>query len=269
MPKNKQQTQTVSGVAIRQRGCGWPIAGGTYLYVKTGFGGHPIWDFVIDPTVPVTEDFISMSAIGMILKERPGMVDKNGNPIYDLYDWIGGSGYPNPLDWLLEVQQMGFHQKVNSAQMQWLSEESLYFAVHARAGLVNLDLAYQTHVVHPDYPQCPGGHEAHIDAQNNGGSGLDNLGTCVGLLFDDVIKGTKPKDNRVTIREMPSFSWDGFVPVEKDLEHQPSIFFRLPIGRMAQFLVYEDKENNTHEDALKELDNLDAKLKRIKIVPMS
>lgn len=102
MAKQKQQSQApvqAQQIPIYKRGCGWPILGGTYLYVPSGFSGTPIWKMVLCPTVPIPEDF-GLSAIGMVLKERIG---SRGQVVYDLWDWIGEKEYPNFLDWLLEV----------------------------------------------------------------------------------------------------------------------------------------------------------------------
>jgi hypothetical protein len=211
-----------------------------------------------------------MSAIGMVLKER---TLPDGRLAYDLWDWIGESAYPNVLDWLLEVQQLGFHQKVNPEQMVWISPESYYFAVHSRAGFVDPTQVYdyRERFMHPDYPKCPANHPQHLEidrAELLQSGNLAHLGTCPGLFFNDVIRGTKPENgSRITVREMPSFSWDGFVP-EGEYEHQPAAFFRFPIGRIAELIVYEDTDQHTEEKALKILEELDEKFKRVRIVPM-
>lgn len=283
MAKTKQVVQPVSTMGLqwwmtKGRGCGpGAIAGGVYVSVAPERFGekHPVWEFVIDPTylIPEDKDDFPLAAVNMLLKSR-GQVNRDGNEIYDLYDWIGSSGYPNVLDWLLEVQQLGFHQKINPDILQWLTPESYYFAVHERAAFEDPTPAYDDHerFLHPDQPKCPAEVPQHLEIDHaallNGESML-HLGTCIGLFFNDVIKGTKPeKDSRITIREMPSFSWNGFVPADPQAKHLPAVFFRLPIGRIAQFLVYEDTQNATHEDALAELEKLDAKMKRVKLVKL-
>ena len=56
-------------VPIVKRGCGWPIAGSTYISVPTGFGGMPIWNFLLCPPVPLADpEGFGISAIGMKLK---------------------------------------------------------------------------------------------------------------------------------------------------------------------------------------------------------
>jgi hypothetical protein len=275
---------TANTIGIHKRGCGWPVAGGSYISVEPeGFQRTPIWEFVIDPTYHITDDQsglpVSDMAIAMVLKSR-GTTDKNGAKIYDLYDWIGGTAYPNPLDWILEVEKLGFHQKVNPYHLTWLSPESMYFAIHARAGIVNPTTVYHYHEQYrvwedsseqAAYPKCPGNIPEHMKFDKTL-SDLSHLGTCPGLFFNDVIKG-KSLDNPgkgvpARKREMPSFTWKGFEAL-KDIEHCPAIFFKLPIGRMAQFLVYEDTQDHSEEEALKVMEQMDERLRRVKIVPLN
>jgi hypothetical protein len=268
MAKSKmiQTMNPQSTFQIRQRGCGWPIAGGTYMYVPTGFNGIPIWNFVIDPTVQIVDPFsFGLSAIGMCLKSS-GMTNAEGKEIFDLWDWIGASAYPNPTDWFLEVQQLGFHQKVSPELLKGLVPESQYYAVHSAASFEDPTIAYDTRMEHPNYPICPTNIESHIKLPD--GDKL-HLFTCPGLFFSNLVQGTQAdKDSRVVVREMPAFSYDGFCPTGNEGRHVPAAFFRIPIGRMVRFLVYEDVATKTHEKALKALEALDEKLKRVSLISL-
>jgi hypothetical protein len=266
--KAKTQVQVIQPQwwMTKQRGCGWAMPG-TYISIEPGAYGTPLWEFVLDPTVPVPEGF-DLAPVSMVLKSR-GQVNKDGKEILDIFDWIGGDAYPNPLDWLLEVQQLGFHQRCDPRHLKHLVEESQYFAVHSRGSIYWEDLesvyAYRENFTHPHQPKCPGEHEQHINMPKQ--DQWNVIGTCPGLFFNDVIKG-KAGTGSTMVRELPSFSWDGFEALP-GIRHEPAIFARFPIGRMATWLVYQDNQGgDIHERALKELENLDAKLKRVKIVSL-
>ena len=247
------------------RGCGKIIAGGTYISVPSGFSGTPIWTFLIDPTVPIPEDF-GLSDIGMLLKSR-GQVNNNGQEIFDLYDHIGSSGYPNVSDWILEVQQLGLHQKVNPNLLCHLVPESYYFAVHSKASFTDPTIAYEERLIHPNYPKCPVWHPQH--QQYPAGDKI-GLGTCPGLFFSNVINGVSATSRglRDVDRKMPAFEYQAFSPTGVEGETVSAIFFKMPIGRIASFLIYSDEQSNTHELALKELEKLDERLQRVKIVSL-
>jgi len=253
---------------IQQRACGYPLKGGVYLYVPTGANGTPIWHFVIDPTVSIDDpDFIGDLHVGMVLKNR-GQKNEEGQDIYDLFDWIGSNAYPNPTDWMMEVKELGFHQKVDPRILTHLVAESMYFAIHAKAGFVDPTSAYDERIVHPDYPKCPAKHLQHMEY---GPGDKLNLGTCPGLFFSNIIDGetpTKSGNAREVIRKMPAFEYSGFSPVGVEGENIPSIFFKMPIGRIARILVYEDRDMNTHEKALETLEKLDQSLQRVSLISL-
>lgn len=250
-------------IAIAKRGCGLPVKGGTYIYVDpSAFNESPVFEMVLDQTVQV-HDLTSwgISKVGMSLIPRPGKPH-----IMDLYDWIGEESYPNVLDWIFEVKELGFHQKVHPTLLQHLCEDSMYFAVHPKASYKEPANAWYERLVHEDHPTCFNGHEEHFQPPNNEDK-LNDLGTCPGLWVSDIHYGTDTQPDRSTTRVMPSFEYKGFVS-ETTHEYVPAIFFRVPIGKMAEFLVYEDNETNAHEDALKELQKLDEKLQRVKKVQL-
>lgn len=268
---NNIQTQ----VQVPPRRCGLPIKGGTYASVPSGFYGMPIWDFLVDPTVPVDAD-MNLSAIETRLEPRMIVTskgrfeiarNKEGKIIYDVFDTIGEGKYPNPSDWFMEVAVLGFHQKIKPSIVTQLVEESDYYAVHRRAGYLNPTAAYESRMKHPEYPVCPKNYDVHMKLHKGD---KQDLGTCPGLFFSDLLGGTlKEKGKRdVTVHLPAPFDYVGFCPTGGEGEYISSVFFKLPIGLMATFLVYEDDECGAHEAALKELEKLDQKLQRVKLVQL-
>jgi hypothetical protein len=259
-------------IHIIKRGCGWPVAGKIYMSVpateeKGGFYGTPIWDFVVCPTAPLGT--FEISAQGMTDVSRQ-CTNAEGKEIFDIWDWIGASNYPNPTDWLLEADKFGFHQLIERTfPFEKLTPESMYLAVHPRAGIKDI-VPYYHNRIHTDYPDCPQNHELHITPTEEWLNLMPD--TCAGLFFNDLVEGNKLAGAREVERAMPSFNYQGFSAPIKSLEdsenHYPAIFFKLPIGRIGDWLVYEDSAEKTHEDALKELERLDKKLQRIQIVQL-
>jgi hypothetical protein len=258
-------------IQIVQRGCGWPKAGKIYLNIlsdgKKGFYNMPVYSFLLCP--PQNFESFGLSKQGMLCQSR-GATNKDGKEIFDIFDWIGESGYANPTDWIEEQKKLGFHQLIEkSFPFEKLVPESCYFPVHPRAGIKDTIPYFTRRKVLEDVPVCPKDHPFHIQ------SPIEFLETnpeiCTGLLWNDVIEGEKEKGRKVN-RIMPSFQYEAYAAPNNKLaqreNHFPAAFMRIPIGLMAQFLVYEDKEEHTEQQALKELDKLDAKLKRIQIVQL-
>lgn len=257
------------------RGCGGaPSAGGIYLAVKSGFHGIPIWNFLIDNTFVLPDKF-GLSNIGMELRLRTDeygkpVIGRSGKPVYDLWDHIGSDGYPNVADWIMEVGILGFHQKISpNLQFEKLTEESEYIAVHDRAHIIQMLDYYETRqpvigVLGIDAtPLCPYNIDAHCD-------GTLVMGTCPGLFWEDLRGGEHVDDKHSTRRvkrTMPSFEYEGYSPPVSGVEYCPAAFFKLPIGYMADILVYEDEHSDAHDVALKRLEALEEKLQRVTFIP--
>ena len=257
------QTQNSNTFQVYRRGCGFPVKSGCYLSVPTGLNGHMVWEFALCPTIPIADlNSFGLAKNAMVLKERQG---KHGI-VYDLWDFIGASGYPRPTDWFMEVARLGFHQKCLPEHLLKITEESFYFAVHANAGFVDPSGNYDTRHCkdHPQYPICPAGHKAHIELPSE----YSRMDTCFGLLFDDLLGAPQGVPDVKATVTMPSFEYDGYSPVDFAQEHVPAAFFRMPIGKMAKILVYRDEETLKHEDVLKVLEELDASMQRIEIVSL-
>lgn len=237
-----------------QRGCGFPIAGGTYMFIPSGEGGLPIWNMLIDPVLPIPDpEGFGISKIGMKI------IENNGIP--HIWDWIGEGAYPNVLDWLFEIAKFGFHQKVDPKLLSKLTDQSYYIGVHPQASIEDPVEHYAHYMAVGSYPVCPKNYPQHLHPAP------DLYDTCPGLFINDIIDGVKiHPDGRRVKRTMPAFEYEGYEP-PCNAPHIPGAFIKIPIGRMMRVLVYEDKAMNTHEVALKELDKLDAKLKRVSTVP--
>jgi hypothetical protein len=253
-----------------------PQPGKAYIVVdvdeKGEVAGMPVWAFAICPTIPLTDNF-DISRQGMDLRPRYThalnletiktdifpVFNKEGKQVYDMWDWIGAENYPNPMDWLEEVMKLGFHQLVQrTLQFNLLTPESNYYAVHARAGIVD-PTPYWRNVGARKCPRdIPDHNDNHVDF------GI----TCHRILYDALVDGEPlGKDTDAVKRTMPSFTYTG-AKVLDGTEFYPAAFFKLPIGRMAYWRVYEDKEMHTEKAALDALKSLDERLQVVKIVSL-
>lgn len=234
---------------------------------RKGFYDTPAYNYLLDPTVP-SEMFASKtSKQGMVIIERKGSLDKYGNKIYDIFDWIGENSYPNPTDWFEEIMELGFHQLIErTAQFNLLSRESKYIAVHKRAGMQNAAQYYKERMGITGTPLCPVDDEKHLKPSKEFLKSYPDL--CAGLLWNNIVDGDVV-DGRLIERKLPSLSYYGYSALggDKDISI-PSMFFRFPIGKFCTWLIYTDSNSNAHEDALKALEALDESLKTIKIVSL-
>jgi hypothetical protein len=195
------------------------------------------------------------------MKDNQQVINSEGKPVFDMWDWIGEGQYPNPMDWFMEITKLGFHQLVQrTLEFDKLTPESCYIGVHARAGIVPVGILYD-HM--PDeLPPCPKQNKDH-------GKGSTTSQTCFSLLDDDLVDlSVKPGEK--VVRQAPSFTYTGWTTTldQKPENYQPAAFVKLPLGRLVQFLVYKDKELDTHKTALDELKKLDDKLQRVKLVEL-
>lgn len=265
--------KTVKTVPLNQqvvlpRGCGVaPKLGAIYLTAPVGFNGTPSWNFLIDPVVPLPEDF-GLSEIGMQLRPRydpqgNAVLNGKGQQVYDLWDHIGSTGYPNPSDWFLEVSKLGFHQLLSKElQFELITPETYYIATHSRAVVLETWEFYDRPVPPLEYPLCPKNIEEHE-------KGVDVMGMCPRLWWEGLVKGVGQKGERKVKMNMPAFEYEGYkAPEGVPLTYSKGAFFMYPMGAMLELRVYEDPETNKHEAALKELADLEEELCTIKIVPL-
>lgn len=254
---------------IVQRGCGWPQGGKIYMQVDPGFHNTPIWNYVLCATTFPPD--ISQQGMEIIWN---GTYDPEGNKVYDIYDWIGAGNYPNVMDWILEVDKFGFHQLIErTAKFDLISRYSYYYGVHSKAIINEPAVYFENKIEVEGIPLCPQRHGQHETITKD--FIRDNPYTCSGLFINDIVDGMNTGE-RMTLRKMPSFNYDGVTrPAARDrsmLErkewYQPGTFFRIPIGQLVTFMVYEDEANHTEELALKELQKLNDELRRIKVITL-
>ena len=261
-------------VQISKRGCGFPQVGKIYMVVDSREGklyGTPTWAFTLCPTRPLGD--LELSAQGMTLMPRlrgydmqgQGVYEQNkeGKVIYDIWDWIGEHNYPNPLDWFMEVMELGFHQLIErTTDFYKITAETRYYAVHKRAYICKPSELYRD----PKHAECPKQIPIHMEPTD------DFLNTttdcCFGLLYGDVVDGLTDGTDRGVIRHMPSFSYQAWAPADEKREHEAAAFFSIPFGRMGRWQIYKDEEQHTEELALKALESLDQRLQNIKVVTL-
>jgi len=257
-------------IHIVQRGCGWPRVGKIYASIlsdeKGGFYGSPIYNFLLCPPQPINN--LLISAQGMTCISR-GQTNSEGKEIFDVFDWIGASNYPNVADWVEELH-FGFHQLVERTfPFEKLVPESCYFPVHPRAGIGDAAPYFVDRQEVKGVPVCPKGHEQHTNPSKEFLESHPAI--CTGLLWNDIIEGEKIEGRKV-LRKMPSFTYEGFSAPAESLagndNHYPAFFMKIPIGRIGNWLVYEDTKQHTEQEALKELEKLDQRLKRVQIVQL-
>lgn len=240
---------------ILPRGCGMPKAGRLYLEIPLSDHGIPLWKFLLDPTVPVPTG-MAIPTQGMLFVQRGNDVTVGGKPIYDLYDHIGSTYYPNTWDIIAEWMRLGFHQLIpTSSPLNLITEETNYYAVHARAGISEPNAFYDEVITFEElYPECKR-HTGDILNQ------VRAVETCPAILLNDIIGGEYDGDDNVRIvkRNMPSFSYYGAKAPEgqdlRDLCRVPSFFIKLPIGRMARLVFYQDPLNPMHADILEKMES--------------
>jgi hypothetical protein len=237
-----------------------------YAYVPADeqgrFAGKPSFAFAIDPTAVVPVGWLSAQGMQLIpqMKEGQQVINSEGKLVFDMWDWIGENNYPNPMDWFMEITKLGFHQLVQRTfEFDKLTPESNYIGVHARANIVPVSTLYERM---PDEPACP-----RLNKDHRRGTACQD--TCFSLLDEDLVDMSVKPGEKVT-RQAPSFTYTGWTTTldQKPENYQPAAFIKLPLGRLCQFLVYKDKETDTHKSALEELKKLDGKLARVKLVEL-
>ena len=260
---------------ILPRGCGLPQVNKSYAVVDVKDGkvaGVPVWAFAICPTMPLPDDF-DLAKQGMELRPRQKYVlnpdmstsivtekNREGKDIYDVWDWVGENNYPNAMDWLEEVMKLGFHQLVQrTLRFDLLTPESNYYAVHAHAGIKNSEQYW----LNLKDRNCPKDNPDHMAIST---AAYDQ--TCHRILYNALIDGEPEKDSDIVTRKMPAFQYSGKA-VMPDTEFYPAAFFKLPIGRLAYWKIYQDKQADPQQLALKALEALDQRLQTVKIVPIS
>lgn len=230
-----------------KRGCGFRIAGGIYA-TATGTLEYdpniPMKQFLQCPPMPIDPNDIGLAAQGVLIKEGTPYGRKGK---WDLFDWVGTSGYPYIPDFIEEGQRYGFSRRVpKSAPIHLLNNESLHIMGHPRAILQN---SYEFYKNRLSLQPCPKGHETHNSSDENAES-------CLGLLYEAISRVPENLDDRVMTRVFPiddenAFTYAGGFPIEEP-DWQFGIFMTMQI---TAFEVIEDPFSDSDQAAMELLLN--------------
>lgn len=117
-----------------KRGCGDErTPGGLYLEVGVDDFGPPFDGFILDPTIPLSQDQLnSIPRVGVTLVE-----DRRG--VVHVIDWVGKDGYPYAPDFIEEGRAYGFSRKISpNVDIERLTPgRSMIHFVHPRGHLHN------------------------------------------------------------------------------------------------------------------------------------
>lgn len=139
-----------------QRGCGYRVAGGTYLEVASGGRGHPLECFMFDPPW-----LLDVEAFGVSPKGQT-VVAKEGMPTL-VFDWVGkgkspsGKGYWNAADILEEVRRYGASRRTTPQLAGQLTNGAWLVLLHPRGFFGGAGAYFQVEPKIPsDYLAAPG-----------------------------------------------------------------------------------------------------------------
>lgn len=122
MPQSVQQVRQ-KYVQAFERGCGWRVIGGTYFVsnmlkaetpeqLDADKRFHPLSYFMMDPPIIVENPAaLGLSAVGYSLVQDPH------TGIWDVYDWIGASHYPNVADFWEEMAALDSDGNMHGGSM--------------------------------------------------------------------------------------------------------------------------------------------------------
>lgn len=245
------------------RGCGVRHRGAIYVEVPTSRSGRPLEDFLVCSPVPVDAEAMRLEPRGVSLIERP-----SAEGVYDIYDWIGSTHYPNVADVLAEGRRLGFSRRVaRTLDFARIGPDTRLILLHSRAHMRNAHelrraLLHEARermgdghtergqVIRASCPKAVPGHTDIHDLGRRGAPLVTEM--CQALYQDDVGGGELVLDPavpwRTVERQIGETVYrarrrpDGFVP-----DYQVAIFAVLPIGHIT---VIRDPEGGTHIDAL-------------------
>lgn len=273
IPLMEKQSKT-SG----RRGCGVRQPGGVYLETMMGCQDasdprcKPLEYFLLDSPVPV-EEGLGLGALGVTILERP-----DGSGIYDVYDHVGSSGYPNVADFIEETRRMGLSRRISrNEDFSKLTPGSRIYLAHARAILQQdaLDAAYDALIL--EQAEYPGAHEFSCPCHNHEHSHLPGqeyvsaddepevCQMCAGLWWEDLEGGEESYDPdlppRTVTRSIGSTTYrgrrgPGSAVARKYVE---GFFMSLPIHQLA---VINDPEGGEDEGSYDKATNSSLKVVR-------
>ncbi len=228
------------------RGCGRRQKNAAYLEVAMSPWGSEIEIFLIDPPIPIDKDALGLSAIGAkLIKREP-------EDVWDVWDIIGESFYPNVQDFIEEARRFGISRRLSSKlDFSLLTDKSKLMTMHSRAWIDN---HYDYTVLPAGLGQCPKQLRSHDPWNDNATSVM-----CVGLYSEDIEGGQSVTADctRLVERTMPAFKYSGYCrPFKFDDKgrkvytvtpsYRLALFAAFPIGRL---VVIRD-EDGAHEATL-------------------
>lgn len=246
---------TMTGV---RRGCGVREPGGIYIGARHDPNGLPIWDFLIDPPMPVPPE--------LGLPDRGVLLVQDADGVTHVFDRVGLSGYPNVADFIEETMRYGLSRRIQrSADFAALDARSTIILAHPRAIITNADAYYtELYVESEDYQNahpwacvCETRREGSKRPERINGfrhsdfvAGWDELPTpnptCASLWWEDIRDGDVLADPdaapRTTVRECGSTRYSGrHAPLALDGEYAEGFFLSFRIGNLT---VIDDPDSD-------------------------
>lgn len=261
-------------MAVR-RACGYRKPGKTYVTFKQGrIPKNMTWiNFVVDPVMPFEKELLSAQGVNVLPRivgyDLSGnlvqAVGKDGEPIFDFYDWVSSGDYPDVAAFIEEVFRYGVSRlNPRTTQFEKMGKYSQYCLVHPnafidepqahwrqRAGIIAKRLKDGKKFCIKSLPEHD---DPNVDRME-----YDPI-MCASLWWEDI---TVPTESVASSREckvqLAAGDWfTAYTPPagSNKLVRKPAVFMHFPIAAMADFEVVIDAEENSHMDSLAALKNL-------------
>ena len=240
------------------RGCGTRKAGGVYLETSLSPVGRPLDDFLLCPPIPVAAEELRIEPRGVSLIERPG-----SDGVFDVYDWVGSTHYPNVADVIAEARRHGISRRISKrTSFAKLTSRSRLVLLHSRAIIENAweyrrlirneQLDHGEDGAVPLRTSCPKNVPDHRAIFLGGATtGEYSNAMCHALYYDDIEGGEIVLDPGVPWRTVDRTIGDTTYRARRRPEVAPEyglgIFAILPIGKIT---VIRDPAGGTHEKPL-------------------
>lgn len=263
-----------------QRGCGFLKKGMIYSQVETSLYGKPLGYFIIDPPLEITDPNsmgISAQGISVLPRMNPMTGDlvvhpQTGEPIYDMWDWVGSEFYPEVSDFVEETRKEGMSRLTpKNTDFSKLSDMSCHILLHSKAVLDDKTkaLIYNwSKNSNMGAPTCLKMIPIHDNPTDEFLSTIND--TCSKMWYHTEAKALKKddKDSRVIKISLPcGADYQMIGHIKFDPKHTLGAFMQFPIG---YFTVVVDKEEDKHKEAMKALESLGRSLQsRIRLVDPS
>jgi hypothetical protein len=222
----------------------------------------PIEKFCLCPPWEVDLEQLGLSQQGMRIIERTDLFGK-GIGIWDLWDYIGHSGYPYAVDFLEEARRFGTSRLIpkpviESAAFKLLKpEESMHMFVHDRA-LLTQESAEKIQAHRLGLHDCPLNVESHNSMKKG------EVVPCFGLNWECIQESASTNTKRkwwvpMPRVENPTFAYEGATAITnwKVKFEGTAVFMALPLSK-AELCVIEDPLEHKEADILKLLGDIES-----------